>query len=391
VSDVKVVTTEDGRSQFWLSGIGTGPAARIEGFDPDGDVLVLNRPDLSRDNLGFTEQEGATVISVGDSVGEDLAVLVGVRAADMNPAPLAGRLQQALQAGDVPGVVDLLAPDVVWEAPGPADILPWAGRWVGPDAVAAALHRMAATVVIAEVTLERCVTSGNTVAAVVTERGTATRSGLPYESPAVRWVAVHEGRIRSVQSYLDTFPCIEAVLGGRPFTVEARPDAQTSVVQPLPAKRTTDSVVFDPAELESPPATVRTVQQMYGALAARDVAKLSEVFASDVSWQMLGPADLLPWAGPRQGPEAAAESAGKILTILKFDHVKPIRSIYQGDAVVVTLDEGGVTAAGGVPFKTSATHVIVVDGTGKVGSFRNVIDTSGMVEACLGGRPFTVR
>jgi len=110
-----------------------------------------------------------------------------------------------------------------------------------------------------------------------------------------------------------------------------------------------------------------------------------------VSWEMLGPADLLPWAGPRRGPEAAAESAGKILTILHFDHVKPIRSIYQGDAVVVTLDEGGVTAAGGAPFKTSATHVIVIDGDGKVGSFRNVIDTSGMVEACLGGRPFTVR
>jgi ketosteroid isomerase-like protein len=244
---------------------------------------------------------------------------------------------------------------------------------------------------IEDVTLQRCVTSGNTVAAVATERGIATQSGLPYESPAVRWVAVHEGRIRSVQSYLDTFPCVEAVLGGRPFTVDAHPDAQTSVVAPLPAKRTTDSVVFDPAELASPPTTVRTVQQMYAALAARDVAKLSEVFAPDVSWQMLGPADLLPWAGARRGPEAAAESAGQILAILHFDHVKPIRSIYQGDAVVVTLDEGGVTAAGGVPFKTSATHVIVIDGEAKVGSFRNVIDTSGMVEACLGGRPFTVR
>ncbi|HMC03927.1 MAG TPA: nuclear transport factor 2 family protein [Actinomycetota bacterium] len=388
MSDVKVVTTEDGQAQFWLSGGGTGPAARIENFDPDVDVLVLDRPDLSRDNLVFTEQEGATVISVSDG---DLALLVGVRAADMGPAPLATRLHEALQAGDVPGVVDLLAPDVVWEAPGPADILPWAGRWVGPDGVATALQRMAATVGIEDCTLERCVTSGNTVAAVVTERGRATASGLPYESPAVRWVAVREGRIRSVQTYLDTFPCVEAVLGGRPFTVDAHPDARTSVVQPLPAKRTTDSVVFNPAELGSPPATVRTVHQMYGALAARDVPKLSEVFASDVSWEMLGPADLLPWAGPRHGPEAAAESAGRILAVLAFDHVKPIRSIYQGDAVVVTLDEGGVTAAGGAPFKTSATHVIVIDGDGKVGSFRNVIDTSGMVEACLGGRPFTVR
>ena len=134
MSDVKVVTAEDGRSQFWLSA-GAGPAARIEGFDPDRDVLVLDRPDLTRDNLGFTEQEGATVIAVGD---EDLAALVGVRAADMNPAPVARRLHEALQAGDVPGVVDLLGPDVVWEAPGPVDILPWAGRWIGPDGVATA-------------------------------------------------------------------------------------------------------------------------------------------------------------------------------------------------------------------------------------------------------------
>jgi Ca2+-binding EF-hand superfamily protein len=42
-------------------------------------------------------------------------------------------------------------------------------------------------------------------------------------------------------------------------------------------------------------------------------------------------------------------------------------------------------------FLEQAHFARVVDGAGKVGSFRNVIDTSGMVEACLGGRPFTVR
>ncbi len=33
-------------------------------------------------------------------------------------------------------VVDLAAPDIEWWAAGSRDILPWAGSWRGPDAVA---------------------------------------------------------------------------------------------------------------------------------------------------------------------------------------------------------------------------------------------------------------
>lgn len=363
----------------------------VEGFDPDVDVLVLDRPSLTRRDLIIGADGDATVISLASGgVPETLAILAGVHPFDLDPDALVERLEHALHAGDVASVLSVVAEDVVWEAPGPTDIVPWAGRWEGHDGVTDLVGRLHSTVELAPPAVTRRVGQGNTVATAANEEATVRATGQRYREPVVTWVTVRHGKISLVQQYRDTFPVVTSLLGGRPFTVPAVEQATTSVVRPGPAARTTDSILFDPAELDTPPEPVRAVQQMYGALAARDAAKMSKVFAANAFWEMLGPPDLLPWAGSRHGPDDAAASAAEIFEYITFDHVKPVRLIYRENAVAIALDEAGVVTATGISFAAGASHIVMTDPAGMVSFFRNHIDTAWIVEAFLGGRPFMV-
>lgn len=373
--------------QFWA----TGPSMVVEGFDSDTDVLVLDRPNLTRRDLAIAADGDGTMISFSSVDHEEsLVILAGVHPFDLDPDALVVRLEHALHAGNVASVLSIVAEDVVWEVPGPTDVVPWAGRWEGHDGVVKLVERLHSTLELAPPTVTRRVGQGNTVVTVTDEKATVRTTGQRYLEPVVTWVTVRHGKVSLVQQYRDMFPVVAALLGGRPFTVPAVEEAATSVVRPIPAARTTDSIVLDPAELKIPPMPVRVVRQMYGALAARDAAKMSEVFATDAFWEMLGPADLLPWAGPRRGPDDAAASAAEIFEYVTFDHVKPVRTVYRGNAAAITLDEAGVVTATGIPFAAGASHFITTNRDGLVSFFRNHIDTTGIVEACLGGRPFIV-
>lgn len=391
------VTGDDGRNQYWVDAAALDDAPMIvDGFQIDNDVIVLHGLGLSRADLRIEQQDADTVISVpGRVAGHDkerlrVAVLRGLSAADLDPMPVVEQLCAALNANSIAAAVTLLADDVVWEMPGPMDILPWAGVCHGPAAVENHLQGRAAGIEIERFAIQSAIVQGNTVAVILHEQGRSKATGMTFAGGVVLWVMVEGGQIKLVQFYQDTYPIVEALMGGRPFTVQPHEDAQYYVVKPLPSPMTTDNFIFDAAELETPPLAVQTVQRMYAALQSLNVDKLQEVFAPDVLWDIFGPPDLLVWAGPRNGPEGAAESARQILDTMHFDHFKPTRMIYQGNTVAVTIDEGGTSTATGVPFKTSVVHVVTTNAEGQVVLFRNYINTTEIVEAFLGGRPFTV-
>jgi ketosteroid isomerase-like protein len=207
----------------------------------------------------------------------------------------------------------------------------------------------------------------------------------------VHWVTVRNGKISHLQYYRDTYPIIEAIYGGRPFTVQpSHIDSHYHVIKPVAVARDTDSVVFDAAVFGTPTGTVKTVRAMYAALQGLNVPEVRKVFADNVVWDIFGPPDLLAWAGERIGPDAAAESANQIIATMHFDHFKPTRLIYDGDTAAIVIDEAGTSTVTGLPFKTSVVHVVVANEEGKVTLFKNYINTAWIVEAFLGGRPFTV-
>jgi len=307
-----------------------------------------------------------------------VAVLKGTSALDLDPVRLVQQMYAALNRGDSADVLALLAEDVFWEVPGPRDILPWSGGWRGHSGVADFLAMFEKTVKSNGFTPQRLITQGNTVVAVIEDQSICKATGLPYEGSVVHLITVQDGKIASVQYYMDTFPIVEAFLGGRPFTVKPAVDNPYYVVVPVAAPSDTTAAVF------------KVVRQMYAALQAADLARMRDLLADDILWHMFGPPDILSWAGQRHGPDSALESASQILQTLKIEYSRPVRFISQENSVVVVIEEGGTSAATGLPFKTSVVHLITVNDAGKVQEVLNYINTIWLVDAFLGGRPFIV-
>lgn len=360
----------------------------VDGFDADNGVLVINTPGLSRRGLRFSQRDRDTVIRT--TAGKEIAIVADVNAFDLDPVALLRDFYRAWQANNLSDVLDFLAKDVVWEVAGPTDIMPWAGSWKGHAGVSKYFVLLNEGLAVDRLEPSRYIAQGNTVAVVLHGSG-ESRYGVPYSGGVVHWVTVRNGKISQLQYYRDTFPLIEAIFGGRPFTIPpVGNDPHYHVIQPVAAERTTDSIVFDTNVFERPPQTVRTVKAMYAALQGLNVPEVRKVFAANVVWDIFGPPDLLSWAGERIGPDAAAESASQILETMHFDHFKPTRMIYQDNVAAIVIDEAGTSLATGLPFKTSVVHVVETNDEGQVTLFKNYINTAWIVEAFQNGRPFTV-
>ncbi|MCF2501802.1 nuclear transport factor 2 family protein [Dyadobacter sp. CY107] len=361
----------------------------IENFDTDTDVLIIDEPELSRKDLIFEQESSDTWIRLADSF-MILAELKNVNAIDLDPVPFLKRFYKALQENELDELLSFLADKVVWEMGGPQDIMPWAGKCEGRAGVTRFFELRKEGIAFEKLIPSRFVAQGNTVA-VVLEGSGETKSGVPFSGGAVHWVTVRNGKIAHLQCYRDTFPIIEALHGGRPFTVSANAaGSQHYVNEPLATVRTADSIVFDEAVLDKVAATVKSARAMYAALQGLKAEEVRKAFASNVVWHMFGPPDIIAWSGERIGPIAAVESAKQIIETMHFEHFKAVRMIYQDNVAAVLIDEPGVSKATGLSFHTSVVHIVVVNEDGKVASIHNYVNTASIAEAFSGGRPYTV-
>ncbi|MCF0051885.1 nuclear transport factor 2 family protein [Dyadobacter sp. LJ53] len=361
----------------------------ITSFDPDKDVLVIDEPELSRKDLVFEQDGQDTLIRLADSF-MILASLENVNAIDLDPVPFLKKFYKALQENDTEQVLSFLADDVLWEMGGPQDLIPWSGAWEGKAGVSQFFRLQKEGLAFEKLNPTRFIAQGNTVA-VVLEGSGETKSGQTFSGGVVHWIIIKNGQISQLQCYRDTFPIIEALQGGRPFTVNAGINGAAHYTnKSVTSPRTTDSIVFDETVFDTAPATVKSARAMYAALQGLKSEDVRKAFAPNVVWHMFGPRDIIAWSGERIGPIAAVESAKQIIETMRFDHFKAVRMIYQDNVAAVLIDEPGVSKATGIPFHTSVVHIVVVNEDGKVASIQNHVNTAEIVEAFLGGRPYTV-
>lgn len=361
----------------------------ISGFDTDTDVLIIDEPELSRKDLVFEQEGNDTLIRLADSF-MILASLENVQATDLDPVPFLKEFYKALQANDVDEILSFVAEDVLWEMGGPQDLIPWAGAWEGKTGVRQFFQFQKEGLTFEKLNPTRFVAQGNTVAVVLEGNGEA-RTGKAFSGSVVHWVIVKNGKISQLQCYRDTFPIIEAMQGGRPFTIAANDfESAHYTNKSVTSPRTTDSIVFDESIFDNAPATVKSARAMYGALQGFKPEDIRKAFAPNVVWHMFGPRDIIAWSGERIGPIAAVESAKQIIETMRFERFKAVRMLYQDNVAAVLIDEPGVSKASGLPFHTSVVHIVVVNEDGKVASIHNHVNTAEIVEAFLGGRPYTV-
>jgi ketosteroid isomerase-like protein len=125
---------------------------------------------------------------------------------------LAARLFERFTAGDLPGVMDLMAPDVNWWIAGKPGQLPVVGDH-DRQRIERLFRRMTAQLKGPLcMTVKSAIAEGDRVAMEVESRGELLNGRL-YEQQYHFLITVRDGRIADVREYLDTLH-VQAVWGG---------------------------------------------------------------------------------------------------------------------------------------------------------------------------------
>ncbi|HVD62567.1 MAG TPA: nuclear transport factor 2 family protein [Gemmatimonadaceae bacterium] len=104
---------------------------------------------------------------------------------------------------------------VEWIVPGPAAVLPFAGKWRGVNGIAEFQRRLDETMRYDRVELREYLASANTVGAVFYGEGIARATGRPFHSEILRVYTFNPstGKIVRVRNYYDTSSYVAAIRG----------------------------------------------------------------------------------------------------------------------------------------------------------------------------------
>lgn len=115
---------------------------------------------------------------------------------------LAERLYKGFAAGDVPAVLSTMAPDIKWTE---AEGYPYAGTFIGPDAVVEAVFVKLATEWEGyQAVPDQLVAEGDTVVALGHYSGTYRATGKSFRAPFVHVWTVRDGKFVKFVQHTDT-------------------------------------------------------------------------------------------------------------------------------------------------------------------------------------------
>jgi uncharacterized protein len=118
----------------------------------------------------------------------------------------------------------------------------------------------------------------------------------------------------------------------------------------------------------------QTIQKIYDAFKAKDLATILQLQADDTEWSVAGPADKIPWAAKRYGKDGVTDFL-KILGSLLIPEVFQIEHYLEnGDTVVALGFQKGYVRSTRVPYEFDFVHVWQLR-QGMVTKFRVYYDT----------------
>lgn len=124
-------------------------------------------------------------------------------------AEVVQNLFAAFGRADIPGVLELLADDVVWAFPGPT-VIPFAGERHGHAGATEFFTALGGAVEFERFEVRELVAQGDKVVALGFERGRARASGRTFENHWALVFTVRAGRVTHFRSYEDTAALVEA-------------------------------------------------------------------------------------------------------------------------------------------------------------------------------------
>ncbi|MCA1621427.1 MAG: nuclear transport factor 2 family protein [Acidobacteria bacterium] len=116
---------------------------------------------------------------------------------------------EAFGRGDVPGVMEYVADDVRWDAPGPS-VVPFYGERRGHVGATEFFVQLASNVDFEKFDVDEFVAEGDSVVVTGSERGRVRRTGKTYEMDWVLLFKVGGGKVTRFHCYDNTDAVAEA-------------------------------------------------------------------------------------------------------------------------------------------------------------------------------------
>ena len=113
------------------------------------------------------------------------------------------RVYECFGRGDIPGVLNLLAEEVDWLAPGSVEV-PWAGRWRGRTQVGGFFAAVGASADVELLEASEFLGSGNRVVVLGRARLRPKSTGRVYDADWCHVWTVKDGKITVFREYTDT-------------------------------------------------------------------------------------------------------------------------------------------------------------------------------------------
>lgn len=121
--------------------------------------------------------------------------------------------RKANETGDFQAFLNGLAEDVEWFAPGPPEIIPWAGTYRGREGWMRWRKLLNETVEYKKFETVKFVAEGDTVVQFIHATDIAKATGRTYESGIARVWTFRDGKVVKVQNYIDTYAYVRAISG----------------------------------------------------------------------------------------------------------------------------------------------------------------------------------
>jgi uncharacterized protein len=125
---------------------------------------------------------------------------------------------------------------------------------------------------------------------------------------------------------------------------------------------------------------VKTVKDAYLAYQDQNIPALLRFLTDDVRWFEIGPQDLIPTAGTREGRKQVEEFFATLEASEEVQSFKPQHFVAQGDTVVVLGELKSRVRSTGRVINSPWVHVFTLSG-GKISEFRSFYDTAAAMTA----------
>ena len=110
---------------------------------------------------------------------------------------------EAIGRGDIPGVLEFVAEDVTWDAPGPPAV-PFYGRRRGHEGATEFFVQLGSNVEFEKFEVWEFIAEGESVVVTGTERGRVRPTGKTYEQDWVLLFKVRGGKVTSFRCHDET-------------------------------------------------------------------------------------------------------------------------------------------------------------------------------------------